>query len=534
MSEVGTVRRQSPGPGAVALLWLGSRPTPSVESYTRFLAERGVPVHLVVLDPAPWAELCANPGLTVHVVRQAEDGLFLLRLERLVVFRLPGAVLSRLVRVARRLSGRLGDRAASVRRRQRDVSRFVDRRLFRRVYRLVRPWLVGRRVEAALRAVDLPELERIVALDLASIPLAARLARRYPAALPTTDRDWAPYKHLVPARPPAARKALPHRALPHKAAKRSVNPATRVVRLALPDHSATAGAWRLLVLSAPEHMFVPKELGENGIAGYEPDALACFLAILDVAGPGAVYDVGANIGLYAAVASTLSTRAVRAFEPTPALVDAARRFAADNGLGFVVEPLALGARNGHATFYLSDSTDSSNSLAEGFRASSEQLRVTVETLDSYVERTGLVPAVLKVDTETTEPDVLAGAERTIARHRPWILCEVLRGRVEERLTRVLAPHGYRWYHITDAVPYQEKQVIAGDPSYRHLMWLFAPVEPDAAFWARLRRHTAALADCTVARAAELQSALRATAGDGAADRRAAWAYDDVGAGHSRL
>jgi hypothetical protein len=129
----------------------------------------------------------------------------------------------------------------------------------------------------------------------------------------------------------------------------------------------------------------------------------------------------------------------------------------------------------------------------------------VETLDSYVARTGAVPAILKIDTETTEPDVLAGGAATIASHRPWILCEVLAGRGESRLTDVLTPFGYHWFHITSEVPYPERQKIEGDPTYEHMMWLFAPNPPDERFWSAVRARTAELARCTVERATELQS-----------------------------
>jgi len=212
--------------------------------------------------------------------------------------------------------------------------------------------------------------------------------------------------------------------------------------------------------------------------------------------------------LYAGLASALTSRPVRAFEPTPDLVDVARRFAADNGLSYTVEALALGAENSSATFYLSSATDTSNSLAAGFRKSSGHIEVPVETLDSYVARTGAVPAIMKVDTETTEPDVLAGAAATITEHRPWILCEVLAGRGEARLTDVVTPFNYHWFNITSEVPYPERNKIEGDRTYEHLMWLFAPDPPDERFWAAVRSRTAELAQCTADRAAELHAQAR--------------------------
>lgn len=278
----------------------------------------------------------------------------------------------------------------------------------------------------------------------------------------------------------------------------------RVVPIALPETQPGAGDHGLLTMTAPRDLIVPRMLAAEGLVGYEHESLACFLAAMDIAGPGAVFDIGANVGVYAAVASALTKREVRAFEPSPSLVAAARRFALDNNLNFTTESLALGAENGVATFYLSDKTDSSNSLAAGFRKSSMQIEVQVETLDSYVARTGMVPAVMKVDTESTEPDVLTGAAKTIAEHRPWILCEVLAGRVETRLTEVLAPFGYHWYHVTDEIPYQETDHIVGDGTYRNLNWLFAPERPDEGFWAALRERSAALVDCTGERGEQLR------------------------------
>jgi FkbM family methyltransferase len=247
-----------------------------------------------------------------------------------------------------------------------------------------------------------------------------------------------------------------------------------------------------VVLEAPPHQYVPKLLQTTALVGYERHALECFLALVDGAGPGAVLDVGANVGLYALLAAAISDRDVRAFEPTPDLAAVARATSERNDLGMVVEELALGRKAGSATFFLSDRSDSSNSLAEGYRESSRQLDVTVETLDEYCVRTGVVPAVLKVDTETTEPDVLAGAAATIAAHRPWIMSEVLHGRRAGELAEVMAPYGYTWYHLRGEDDPEPVDRLDGDPGYRDLMYLLAPEPVDAGFWELSRAWRAAL------------------------------------------
>ncbi|GAA3924134.1 FkbM family methyltransferase [Actinoplanes auranticolor] len=261
----------------------------------------------------------------------------------------------------------------------------------------------------------------------------------------------------------------------------------RVVSIPVPGIPA-----RAVTMTAPVELLVPRKLQEHGLADYESSSIPCFLATIGTTGPGAVFDIGANVGLYAALAAAVSDRDVVAFEPFPTLAEVAERVAADNGLKIRVERIALSDHAGTATFYLSDTSDSSNSLAAGFRKSSRQIEVEVETLDEYVKRNGIIPAVLKVDTESTEPDVLFGAAETLREHRPWVLCEVLRGRGEDRLMEALAPHGYHWYHIVDGVPYAEAQTIAGDPTYQDLMWLFAPEPPDESFWSAVRAQRAAV------------------------------------------
>ncbi|MGE5155957.1 MAG: FkbM family methyltransferase [Betaproteobacteria bacterium] len=303
--------------------------------------------------------------------------------------------------------------------------------------------------------------------------------------------------------PALARAAL---RLPRRMARKVLgpkNPGSRVVPIALPTTGRAPGRPELLTMTAPSNLLVPRRIAESGLAGYETSAVACFAAACDVAGPGAVLDIGANVGIYAAVGRALTQRQVIAFEPWEMLVDVARRFSADNDLDFTTEALALGAANRTQTLYLSDVGDSSNSLRRNFRPSSNQIQVPVETLDSYVARTGTVPAVMKVDTEATEPDVLIGAEKTIAEYRPWILCEVLSGRVERRLHELLASLGYRWYHIQDEIPLREAARIVGDPAYENLMWLFAPEKPWEEFWSALRDRAASLSTCTEQRARAL-------------------------------
>jgi FkbM family methyltransferase len=274
-----------------------------------------------------------------------------------------------------------------------------------------------------------------------------------------------------------------------------VPPRVRRFELALPRRpDADQTGPNALVLAAPCEQWVPKRLEEVGLAGYEPETLACFLAVLEHAAPGAVLDVGANVGLYALLAAARSRRPVYAFEPTPALARTARRLASANGLSLEVVRLALGDHSGTASLRLSSQSDASNSLAAGFRPERGRVRVKVETLSRWCERAGARPAVIKIDTETTEPDVVAGGLTALRRFRPWVLCEVLPGHgVEERLMTLLTPLGYTWHHLGDDPPCPAREVIGGRGSRPdERMWLFAPTAPDDALWESTRAWRRAL------------------------------------------
>lgn len=242
-----------------------------------------------------------------------------------------------------------------------------------------------------------------------------------------------------------------------------------------------------LQVRAPMGQYIARVLEESGFAGYEPETTSCFLAAMEVRPAGSVFDIGANVGAFALLAAALTDRTVIAFEPAPDLAETARQLIELNALRCRVEEIALGAEAGIADLYLSNVTDASNSLRRGFRPSSRTVSVTVRTLDEYCTTTLSHPSLLKIDTESTEPDVLRGGLEVLTRDRPWVICEVLAGRTEAELMRVLAPLGYAWYHITEKQPLRRRKTIVGDPTYRSMNWLFTPEPPGRAFWSARAR-----------------------------------------------
>ncbi len=277
--------------------------------------------------------------------------------------------------------------------------------------------------------------------------------------------------------PPRA-KALLRRVLPARLLL--ARPTTRRFTLVMPTppfglgEAVRASAQPARIrFSAPWRSFVPRLLDERGVAGYEPETMAAFLAGISVLGATEAFDVGANVGVFSIIATATTTARITGFEPTPDVAATFRSVVEVNGLGCEVETIALGATTGVATLYLSNKTESSNSLRAGFRTAVGTVEVPVERLDDVVVRLRRRPLVIKIDTETTEPDVLAGAAKLLAEVRPWIICEVLATKTEGPLMDVLRPFGYRFHHLSHQ-PIVESAMIEGDRTYEHRDWLFTP------------------------------------------------------------
>lgn len=271
---------------------------------------------------------------------------------------------------------------------------------------------------------------------------------------------------------------------------------SRIVVLPLPVARGPL-RWRqkqfALTLRVPGTFWVPRVLGEKGLGEYEPEALSVFLALLENAGRRAVFfDVGSNVGPFCLVAAAVSSARVVAFEPAPATADALRAIKIDNDLKISVEQMALGDHDGESQLYLSMQSDASNSLQADFREWQETVAVRVETLDGYSARTGLVPSLLKIDTEATEPSVLRGAHRLLDGPKPPIICEVLPGRTEHDLEKIFGSYGYAFYRIGENGTLERRSQIEGDQEYRFRDWLFSAQPLTDRFARAVRRWNEAL------------------------------------------
>jgi len=121
-------------------------------------------------------------------------------------------------------------------------------------------------------------------------------------------------------------------------------------------------------------------------------------------------DFGANVGSYTVLASKICEARVIAFEPDPQTVNFLTRNIQVNGVGDRVSVIqaALGAESGAMNF--TRGRDTVNRVAHSNEA--DALLVTMVRLDDALE--GREPALIKMDVEGYEAEVLKGATKALA------------------------------------------------------------------------------------------------------------------------
>jgi len=179
-----------------------------------------------------------------------------------------------------------------------------------------------------------------------------------------------------------------------------------------------------------------------------------------------VYDIGAHFGTYSIIAARMGgpTTRVIAYEPC----DLTRRYlerhlrwnAAESQV--TVRPVCCGRTIGEATFYARlDRPEGTNGLLPYEAA--VKTTVSITTIDREVEELRLAPALIKIDVEGAELDVLLGGASALSIYRPRLLLSLH----PQRLAQIgldcdavlgwLSAHGYDCRVISED---QERHVLA--------------------------------------------------------------------------
>jgi len=178
----------------------------------------------------------------------------------------------------------------------------------------------------------------------------------------------------------------------------------------------------------------------------------------DVRPGDVVYDVGAHFGTYTLIALRKGGPQSRvvAYEPC----DLTRRYlmrhlAWNRGTEqVIVRPLCCGAAGGRARFFYRPGVpEGINGLVEADGL--EQTWVDVTTLDDEVAALDLIPAIIKIDVEGAELEVLKGAEGVLTAHGPRLFLSLHPGPLAKvglsphMITEWLVDRRYRCQYISE-------------------------------------------------------------------------------------
>ena len=172
---------------------------------------------------------------------------------------------------------------------------------------------------------------------------------------------------------------------------------------------------------------------------------------------GVMFDVGANVGLTAVMAASHAAM-VYAFEPSPITFKHLTETVLANGLSERIRLInrGLSDHDGDLTFFQDPTSGSaSHIITSSTLARASDIRVPVQTLDSFAQQQGITRLdLIKIDVEGFEIDVLRGAKETIERLRPSALIEFnaftmvgfrnINPRDMLALIRETFPFVYRW------------------------------------------------------------------------------------------
>lgn len=232
--------------------------------------------------------------------------------------------------------------------------------------------------------------------------------------------------------------------------------------------------------------------------------------------PGAVVDVGANVGLYCA-SVLLAGRGIRYIGAEPNIVCAEyiRELIQlnDAATTATVLPVGFSDRSGAVSFYLASESDVSATTVAIFRELPPgAVRETVAVLPGDDALRGFAldaVSLIKVDVEGAELEALRGLGGTIASHRPALVVEVLphahnaalpaesveyRRRRASELTALLRGSGYGALHMTGGGLRPVGTLERGaDRNWRESDFLCVPLERWKAYAGALGFSAAAVA-----------------------------------------
>jgi len=234
------------------------------------------------------------------------------------------------------------------------------------------------------------------------------------------------------------------------------------------------------VLKTNQTSYISRELFWDGSLDFEYTPI--FIGLVKKV--SVFFDIGANIGYYSILGSTVNSKlTTHAFEPAIG----ARTYLLENvklnGLSdrIFVAPFALMDSPGEIDFYeirnkkypsIYNLSGEHNIGTKTYKLSNK-IRVRATTLDNYFSDKDLQTLdLIKLDTEGAECFILKGATNTIQQQQPIIICELLFNKIEKELEAIMSSHDYAFYaHTNDGLKLVDTLVREKDDGVRNVFFV---------------------------------------------------------------
>lgn len=221
---------------------------------------------------------------------------------------------------------------------------------------------------------------------------------------------------------------------------------------------------------------VETDLFWNGFGnGYEGTSLQIWRRLAQHA--QVIFDVGANTGIYALVASCLNpTATIVALEPVERVFHRLQRNIELNGRNVTLEKVAASDTTGVAVIYdLTSDHEYTASLDHSMSQNCSgvfEYSVATKRLDDVLTDAGLESIdLIKIDVELSEPQVLLGMGEFLSRCKPTLLIEILTERVAREVTEITRGLGYNIFRVVEQSGLQPTSQIRATQQERNYLFV---------------------------------------------------------------
>ncbi len=223
---------------------------------------------------------------------------------------------------------------------------------------------------------------------------------------------------------------------------------------------------------------IENQLFWQGIEGWEKISLRLWAQLATRS--GVIFDVGANTGIYSLIASTVNRKAnVIAVEPIERVYKKLVHNIKLNAFNITPLNVAISDQDGTAPIY--DHAGSEHVLAVSLQKDWNQqhivttaVDVNIRTITTIMKELSLSHvALIKIDVEGHELNVLNGFKNIIERDRPTMLLELLSRETAAKIASLIGKVDYVFYSI-DEKTWPPEQVDRLDRSRYHNVLICLP------------------------------------------------------------